>query len=134
MENPIIRVWDNRQGKYLRENNIGVPPTLNLLSNKVTYPFRDSGESELEQETLEKELFTGIKDSAEVEIYEGDILSCDGFTYVVGFKDCQFVLYPLAKSGIGKNDYVPMYDYLMRGCFSYQVIGNIHENKEYEQN
>ena len=52
MENPIIRVWDNRQGKYLRENNIGVPPTLNLLSNKVTYPFRDSGESELEQETL----------------------------------------------------------------------------------
>ena len=70
------------------------------------------------------ELWSGMLDSNGTRIYEGDILDCDGFSFIVGYENTQFVVLDVVTREFVAN----LYAYLTIDCFSYFVVGNIHNN------
>ena len=82
--------------------------------------------SEFIDEDVSIELWSGLYDNKGKKIYEGDILLCDGFSYIVAYKYSKFVLLE-PKEKIIAGD---MYAFLKCDCFQYEVISNIHELKD----
>ncbi len=69
-------------------------------------------------------LWSGMFDSNGTRIYEGDILNCDGFRFIVGYENTQFVVLDI----VTQEFVADLYEYLTIDCFSYFVVGNIREN------
>lgn len=81
--------------------------------------------------------FTGLKDEDNKEIYEGDILRCNGgaadFYFVVGFDHARFTAKVdwLEDKEIDDFGYPPLMAYIgWKFIPEYSVVGNIYENFE----
>ena len=71
---------------------------------------------------IHKRQYTGLKDTYDVEIYEGDILQCceDGLKWVARFVNGSFV-------ACNPDDYL---DFVMLDDYRFLVIGNKYESPE----
>lgn len=140
-----FRVWDNKIKEYIVPEQFEIlllandkkTPVCNLnLSNNI-YDFYKA-------ENIEVDMFTGLKDKYEKEIYEGDIvysfnsrliqhydseieLEYDEMGGIVIFEDGNFKLENLF--GETKNTYLSIYSF--EEFEEFEVVGNIHENKEF---
>ena len=111
-----FRAWDIKSGACDCEICIG---KANGADSYITY--LGLGETEIIDDTIIVEQYTGLKDKNGVEIYEGDIMSLgdNENRYVVKYKLNGFIL---------ESDHV---DFDESAYFiERKVIGNIHENKE----
>jgi hypothetical protein len=104
-----FRVWDIGMQKYSKM------PYYNIGENGHLYYGNAKDDDVLEQ-------YTGIKDSNDNEIYEGDILITDTGAICEVIFDEQFVTFDIKTSR--RLDYK---DFIKGDC---KVIGNIHENEE----
>lgn len=119
-----FRVWDKKHNEYIPSN---------MISTLLYFGYKDEFHIEFEcfstfADSLIIEQCTGLKDKNSNLIYEGDVVICDrdfqegrvGLERVVVFSDTAFHLQ--RKDGTDR--------YYMDMFHNFEIIGNIHEQKE----
>lgn len=126
-----FRVWDIRQQKYRKRTHHEADTCLNCLSGKVLYGEGIEIYGEEDDKDIVLEQCTGLKDKNGKLIYEGDIVRV-----LEQYKtNTTEQLYPMmfnekvAKFGFKHPDGHFFY-FTNDDNFSYEVIGNIHENAD----
>ena len=108
-----FRAWNGHNMVDLKQTTqFAIMPDLKI--DGLFIPFTDG---------LKLMQFTGLKDKNGKEIYEGDILTCDGYKVVIEFHGGQFV-------GINTDKDSSIRETQNRNWLSWEVIGNIYENKD----
>lgn len=78
------------------------------------------------------EQYTGLKDKNGTEIYEGDIENIDGELYIIEWEDVGFHASPIAETWVSMcGDLNTSHSWFRVKADFGEVIGNIHENKEF---
>jgi len=121
-----FRVWDPRKATMLYPMNDDEADFFDGLIDLDGRSWVDHASGELaedfERTTM---LSTGIKDSAGVEIFEGDIIDYATALMTVEFHGgCFFAVC------IGLGGAMPLGSMVSGEIFRIRVIGNIHENPE----
>ncbi len=136
-----FRVWDKKKKEYIVPEKFEIlllsndreTPVYKINLNNNIYDFYKA-------ENIEVEMFTGLKDKYEKDIYEGDIvysfnsrliqhydseieLEYDEMDGIVIFEDGNFKLENL----FGETLSI----YSFEEFEEFEVVGNIHENKEF---
>lgn len=120
-----FRIWSNTQGKYLTDDDIweltdGIVEDVYCLLSEIDYSTNDDVEQTINKARLVIEQCTGCRDCDDNLIYEGDIVSVEGWSklFVVTFEDGKFLL--------DKNDC--WFDEMPTS--NIWVAGNIHEDAD----
>lgn len=138
-----FRAWDKKDKKYLYSDKQEFICTTHSNGLGVTIPFDidekygpdvdgiDWADADLLMGRYELEQFTGLYDKNGKEIYENDILEFEGKTLVVIWVEdwCQFTMQRVEDYKSNAEDWCH-YDLFKSLSDKYEVIGNIHENKE----
>ena len=140
-----FRVWDKKKKEYIVPEKFEI---LLLSSDRETPVYKINLNNNIydfyKAENIEVEMFTGLKDKYEKDIYEGDIVysfnsrliqhydseiepEYDEMDGIVIFEDGNFKLENLF--GETKNTYLSIYSF--EEFEEFEVVGNIHENKEF---
>lgn len=112
-----FRAWDKKDKRMLADVGILTPASqAEWIDGVGISVFRGSEKFDIMQ-------FTGLCDKNGKEIYEGDIVKCEGFhteIYIVKYGRASFVL------GVRQG----LYDLaiVMQDSYQMEVIGNIYEN------
>jgi len=115
-----FRAWDEDIKSYINYENsdqfaIGLNGKLIDIGCKFTSQIKEVSKG------IVIEQFTGLADVNGVKIFEGDTLRCpDGHKYDVVFDSSKFV-------AVNPDDKL---DFYFLDDFDFEVIGNIHENKD----
>lgn len=121
-----FRVWDYGQKKWFKEDDQDWLPYYGfswggeVLVIQTPRAWRVSGDYEVEQ-------FSGVIDTDGVDIYEGDIVDCDGRIGVVEFYDGCFWVFSLDDVVGIKSESSPLISEV-GSAVELKVLGNIHEN------
>lgn len=117
-----FRAWDKVTGTMYTDlnfpDNYLIDLNMDVWDTKKKGPF---GLGEVVYNRFELIQFTGLKDKNGVEIYEKDVLECDGYRVEVIFKDGQF---------LGYNEGLPIKETTNRSWIHWTKIGNTLENPE----
>lgn len=116
-----FRLWDERKKEWSFDRDF-----LLSLDGEVLFNIGYGGKSKLDYSCRDQIIcqFTGLKDKNGKEIYEGDILQAHVFgrTYT---KECIFL------DGVFTyKETIYDWDCLADCHLDWEVIGNIHENKD----
>ncbi|RAX59330.1 hypothetical protein CCZ01_00930 [Helicobacter monodelphidis] len=103
------RIWNKEANAFMEMHVEFERGKVNLI------PIND--------DRLEIELWTGFYDKNGKKIYEGDIISCDTFPFVVAFKYNCFYVLDTKTQEIVENLFI----YTQQDSFCVEVIGNIHD-------
>jgi uncharacterized phage protein (TIGR01671 family) len=128
-----FRVWDSKNKKFIHENDFciyrGNPVEIRTQVGDgyccIDLATTDCGSGEYVEFDWVVQQYTGIKDSAGNEIYEGDILK-----YTLGFEETYISIVSFIDNGwqLVNTDgilHCPLNYYPER-----EIIGNINENPE----
>lgn len=139
-----FRIWDKKNNIFIYEWDASHKRLAISLNGLVYSGMYDDV---LPENDYTIQQYTGLKDSKEVEIYEGDLVryekeytSVDKYSIIapVVFSPFGygFVLDSSRRHGIGDSkygDYVPLLSpIVMEKKVTYEVVGNIFENKTNE--
>lgn len=126
-----FRVWDRILKRYLNNPDdwsFLLTPTGHVCewdggcwSNGDWHNYKDN-DDEYQRVTYVIQQYTGLKDNADREIYEGDIVSYKGYTGQVSFLAGMFLIDYPDQTDSGPIGFLQTVDI--------EVIGNIFENKE----
>lgn len=122
-----FRAWDKEQHKMLfnEERGIALSGKLYNESDDWFYAF-DDRKGSYEGKDIELMQYTGLKDKNGKDIYEGDILKHQIWSYTavkVIWDDCMFRVITVK----GEEHNLPLVSLQTNSC---EVIGNVYENPE----
>lgn len=131
-----FRAWDNLTEKYIVVG-FSVIGEVTMFDAIDQYCGENKGDRKTTLERLsdiDLEQFTGLHDKNGVEIYDGDIYSRSGNTYVIEMPNQWggFYWHKIYDSWIKKKVYDRnQHSWLSKpDCMTCEVIGNIHQNPE----
>lgn len=115
-----FRAWDKKNKRWATDYD-----TIYIADDGRQYIYYDGYDSCLKHVVLEISQYTGIKDRTGKEVFEGDIVRYDDYQGVaeVGFRRIEFVEEVEFKGGC-------FYPVCNQPSYTFEVIGNIYENKE----
>ena len=127
---PRYRAWDKEFKEMVQVNAL----VLDEQAIKATYKNGNVVKEDMKNYDLM--LYTGIKDKAGNEIFEGDILITNAHASIVSFGEYTYfedantevteVGFYLSYLNVSPATYSPFEKFFWEKC---QVIGNIHENE-----
>ena len=132
-----FRVWDSKFNNWMPTEDDSI---MIDMYGQIYFQRKDQHNYHalvLEQYRFKIMQYTGLKDMDGKEIYDGDILKCNGgaddFYFVVGFDHARFTAKVnwLKDKDISDYGYPPLMAYVgWKFIPEYSVVGNIYENLE----
>lgn len=125
MTNLKVRVWDKVNNEFVNDDHIEIAGTGDFVS-WLYEPHEGNLENRKVPETAEIQLFTGLQDKNNKEIYQGDLVRHFNFTspFEIILVPGAFKLKEIRNSGscpILDDDYLDIW------ADKLEIIGNIYE-------
>ena len=118
-----FRAWDKKEKKYYYDVCYHEYEGIVFLNLPTGYGDWDGWKCDIDNCIIEQ--YTGLKDSAENEIYEGDKFKIIHTMYIVCFNEGKFYLKIEDIYNIGHAKILDIVN-----CKDFEIIGNIHEKLE----